>query len=229
MKRLILQVNIPMPERNYVSNKVFRYVKDLYKLSIIQAQKYAELTNSDYLQINDCSFLPTKHPVYQRLKFFELDEYDEIFYLDCDAVILNNIPNIFEEYKEHDFNAVMSANWDSKSNYSITLRRRHNKIYKASSDFYPFCSGVMLIRRPFIKKCKNIWRQYLNDFDNGKNQDQGLLNKCIVDLGEKYNQLDPNWGGIYRKGKYIIHLAGHKKNNFNLEKFCLQNKLEIPL
>jgi hypothetical protein len=225
MKRLILQVNIPMPKLNYAYNKTFRYVEDLYDLSITQAKKYAERTDSEYMQITDCSFLPDKHPMYQRLKFFELDQYDEILYIDCDAVILNGAPNIFELYKDHEFSAVIGTNWHSTSAYNQTQRQRFNKNYGASANFYPFCSGVLLIKKSFIQKCQPFWRNYIDSFDNGKNQDEGLLNRCVIDLGEHYNQMDPDWGAIWKKGKYVVHLAGHRKNDFNLEKFCKQNKL----
>lgn len=220
MKKLILQVNVEMPAINYAYNKTFRYVKDLYQISINQAQKYADETKSDYLQINNCNFLPNKHPMYQRLKFFELDQYDQILYIDCDAVILNNVPNIFELYKGHEFSAVIGTNWYSDSEYNKKVRLRHNKNYGANENFYPFCSGVMLISKNFIEKCKPFWRNYLDMFDDGKNQDEGLLNRCVIDLGGHYNQMDPNWGAIWKTGKYIIHLAGHRKNNFDADKFC---------
>lgn len=225
MKRLILQVNVPA--NNTVSKmfgKTFRYHKDLYDLSISQAKKYSQITNSDYMLITDNSFLPDMHPMYQRLKFFELTQYDQILYLDCDAVVQNDIPNIFTEYLEHSFNATQLCNFDSDSKYNQSVRQRYNKNYQASTNYKPFCSGVLLIRNDWLQQAKHIYKKYL-DWSVDKNQDEGVLNRCVIELGEQYNILDSEYGSSYKTGKYITHLVGHKKNDFNLQKFKEKYKL----
>lgn len=216
-----------MPPEHYVANKKFRYVQDLYKLSHKQAQKYALQCNADYLQITDTSFLPQKHAIYQKLKVFTYD-YDIIFYVDSDAVILDNIPDIFNLYGHNHFSSVTEVDWESNSPYYKMFRQRYNKRLGASTEYRPFNSGIMLFNRSFIEKNKNNWQQYLDTFEEKGAQDQGIFNRLIIDEGEQYNMLPLDWGTCCRKGKYIIHLMGHKKNNFNLEKFCKLNNLEKP-
>jgi lipopolysaccharide biosynthesis glycosyltransferase len=212
-----------------VETKSFRYVEELYKLSNIQAEKYAEYCGADYKLITDTNYLPNKHPVYQRLKVFDwANDYDQILYLDSDAVPLNNIPNIFEITKNSEFSATWDRNWNSAAPFYQDLLRLYRKKFKCSDDYKPFNSGVMVISNSWLHKVNDIWRKYLNTFDKGAQQDQGLLNKVIIDLGEKYNVLDPDWGAGYKSGKYIIHLAANRKKNFNTTEFCKKHKLYLP-
>ena len=86
MKRLILQVDIKIDD--HTGYKRYEPVEELYKISEHQARLFADKWKVDYFKITDCNFLPNKHPIYQRLKMYELD-YDQILYLDMDAVILH--------------------------------------------------------------------------------------------------------------------------------------------
>lgn len=210
-----------------MGNKTFRYVEDLYHLSHIQAQKYAQQVNADYLQITDNSYLPNKHAVYQKLKVFTFD-YDQIFYVDSDAVIMDTIPDVFELFGEYDFSATHEVNWYGDSAYYKTFRQRYNKTLGAPTTYYPFNSGVMLFNRKFIERNKNKWQQYIDTFDVKGAQDQGIFNRLVIDEQLDYNIMPMDYGTLCRKGKYIIHLGGHKKNNFNLEKFCKLNNLTYP-
>ena len=228
MKRAILQVSINPSQNQQQLTRTFKYVQNLYSLSEQQAKKYAEQCDADYVQITDCSFLPDKHPAFQRLKLFEMGQYDQILYLDSDAVLLDNIPNIFELYKDHDFCATMDINWHSDSVYYKGVRKQVCKRYKASESYLPFCSGVMLMSKEWISKAKEIYPKYLYEYDVGGYYDQGVMNSCIIDMGEQYTILPEDWGAWYKKGKYIIHLASVKKKNFDIDKFCKRNNLQKP-
>ena len=228
MKRLIYQVNVTMDPINFAGNKRFRYVQDLYKLSHTQARKYAKQVNADYIQITDCSYLPDKHPIYQKFKVFEFNDYDQILYLDSDAVLTDNNPDIFELYGHYDFSSTHEVDWESGSAYYKTFRERYNKALGASKEYRPFNSGVMLFNRTFLERNKDNWRKYLDTFEVKGAQDQGMFNRLVIDEGEKYNLLPLDWGTCCRKGKHIIHLFGHKKNNFDIDKFCKLNNLQKP-
>lgn len=223
MKRLILQVNIDPIYNKHNTSRTYHYQKDLYNLSETQAKKYSQVCDSDYKQITDCSFLPNKHPIYQRLELLHYTDYDQILYLDSDAVVLNNCPNIFELYKDHEFCAVSDMDWDSSSAYTNKIKTKLLKLYRASENYKPFCSGVMLFSKSMIKKIRPMYMNYIDEYDT--QHDQGILNRCIVELGESYTTLSSDWGAWYRKGKYIIHLAAHAKKDFNLEKFCKNNQI----
>jgi lipopolysaccharide biosynthesis glycosyltransferase len=228
MKRAILQVQIaPNPNQQQLT-RTFHHIQDLYALSAQQAKKYSEQCDADYVQITDCSFLPDKHPAFQRLKLFEMGQYDQILYLDSDAIFLNNIPNIFELYQGHEFCATMDVNWHSSSAYYKNVKKQVCKRYNASENYLPFCSGVMLMTKEWVNKAKTIYPKYLYEYDKGGYYDQGVMNSCVVDLGEQYTILPEDWGAWYKQGKYIIHLATVKKKNFNLIKFCEKYNLDKP-
>jgi len=214
MKRLLLQVNI-QPNQSQVGRK-YHYVKDLYDLSHVQAKKYALQCGADYYQITDYNFLPHKHAVYQKLQFLELDDYDQILYVDSDAVILDNTPNLYN--LDVNFAAVPDYNWSSTAKSTIDVRTKLCKLYNASMNYQPFCSGVVLANKKFIQAARPIYKQYLDSFET--QHDQGILNKCVVDLGETYYTLDSDYGAWYKRGKYIVHLGAHHKKNFDIDKFC---------
>lgn len=225
MKRCILQVQIePNLNVQNISRK-FNYINDLYKLSANQAKKYAQQCHADYVQITNCDFLPDKHPCFQRLKLFHMCNYDSILYLDSDAVVLDNVPNIFDLYEQNEFCATWDINWDSDSQYYKKVLKQVQKRFASSSTYKPFCSGVMLMNKTFIEKGQHIYTKYLDEFNNRGYYDQGILNKVVIDLGEQYTKLPEDFGAWYKTGNYIVHLATSKKKNFNLQNFCKKHNL----
>lgn len=223
MKRLIFQVDIKLED--HTGFKRYKPVESLYKISEYQARKFAKQWNTDYFKLTDCDFLTDKHPTYHRLKMYDLD-YDQILYLDMDAVILPLCPDPFEMFKDHMFSAVRNYDWDKKTEKYERFRKQYNDIIGANSDYRPFCGGVMMIRRDFLEKTKDIWRNYLNCFDRKGERDQGIFNKLVVDLGGSYNELDEKWGAWYRQGTYIDHLGGpFRKFNFDETKYLEKNNI----
>lgn len=228
MRKLIIQVQIDPKHNTHNISRKFHHIDDLYRLSAAQAKKYAEICGSDYVQITDCNFLPNKHPCFQRLKLFHLDNYDSILYLDSDAIIMNDIPNIFDIYGHHNFCATWDINWDSQSQYYKNVLKQVQKRFGSTDTYKPFCSGVMLLNKSFIDVAKTIYPKYLDEFNNRGYYDQGVLNKTIVEMGESYTRLPEDWGAWYKTGKYIVHLATSKKLHFNLDKFCKLYNLNKP-
>ena len=222
IKRAILQVDTKIPD--HTGFKRFKPVPDLYELSEKQARSFSKKWNVDYVQINDCDYLPDKHPVFQRFKIYEMD-YDEILYLDMDAIILNRCPNIFDLFKEHTFSAVRNYDWDKNTEKYNNYREDACRLYNAKTNYRPFCSGVMLIKKEFLDSTKNLWRQYLNE-KKYKAHDQDILNQLVVDMGGKYNELGEEWGAWYRTGKYIDHLGGpFRKFDFNVLDYIKKHNL----
>lgn len=215
MKRLILQVNVKIDDHTGLNR--FRPIEEIYKLSEQQARRAADRWDVDYHQITDCNYLPDKHPCYQRLKMYEMTDYDEILYLDMDAIVLPHCPNVFDEWSGHKISAVRDYPWDGghnkpKESYD-EIRAIYNKVLGAKDDYRPFCSGVMLVTKEFLIETKDDWRQYINSYDanNGINggHDQAILNTVVATkLNGKYNELNEDWGPWYRSGKYIEHIGG---------------------
>lgn len=230
MKRLILQVNVKIPDDEQINGKRFIPKEEIYEISEIQAKKFAKIWNVDYYQVTDNNFLPDKHPVYQRFKMYEMD-YDQILYLDMDAIILPKCPNIFDRFANHKFSAVRDSPWDKTTGRSQDEKRAmYNEIYGAKEDYRPFCSGIMLVRRDFLEETKNDWRQYLYSFDKQNaikgGHDQSIFNKLVINLGGNYNELNEDWGPWYRSGKYIDHLGGpFTKHAFNKDVYCSKKSI----
>jgi len=234
MKRLLLQVNVKLDDHKGFAR--FRPNQDIYKLSEYRAKIYAKKWNVEYHQITDCDYLPDKHPTFQRFKMYEWD-YDEILYLDMDAIILPDCPNPFEVLSGSTFSAVRDRPWDgSKMTAKEQMNKTRllfNKAYGAKENYRPFCAGVMFLTKEFFNKTRDIWRDYLYSFDkpsNGINggHDQAILNTLVAQIFDgKYNELGEEWGAWYRQGKYIEHIAHTKRKNFNINKFCKKHGLSL--
>ena len=229
MKKLIFQVNVKLQGEPGRGFKRFKYIDDMYNLSEMQAKKYAKLWNADYMQLEDCSFLPEKHPIYQRLKMYDIyKKYDQILYLDMDAIILPTCPNIFEEFSEETFSAVRNYDWDKNPEKYDPIRAKYSGIYACSEQYRPFCSGVMLLSKKFFEKTENSWREFIDSYDKKGDHDQGIFNKMIIDhFDGRFNELDEDWGPWYRSGKYIEHFGGpFKKHKFDINKFMVKHNIK---
>ena len=223
MKKLILQVFVKL-DKPIDGMKRFKPVDDLYDISIAQAKKFATKWGADYLLVEDMSYLPDYAPTYQRFKMFDMTQYDQILYLDCDAVILDNCPDVFELFKDHEFSAVRNYNWDNPKHDQYRLE--YNKAIGAPAEYRSFCAGVILCSREFLTKNRDNWRQYLPVYKSAAQYDQGILNRLIVDGGGVYNELNDDWGQWNKQGKYIDHLGGpFRKADFNRDKYVRKMSL----
>jgi hypothetical protein len=43
--------------------------------------------------------------------------------------------------------------------------KKDQKRYNSSSTYYPFCAGVMLIRKDWLAKTKDIYKKYIQKFE----------------------------------------------------------------
>jgi len=210
MNNLILQVQVSHSNQNWGRRK-FTYYEDLYAFSKQQAQEYSKITNSDYMCITDNSYLPNKSAIHQRFKMLELDQYDNILYIDSDAIVMPNCPNIFEiDYTG--FAAVDDYDWSNPYNQKrLEIQRKKFN----STTHYPFCSGVMLTSKSWRQENKQAIFELLETTDL---PDQDILN--IVCKDTPYTRLSLDWGAWYKNSKYITHIGGSaRKKNFDVEKF----------
>ena len=225
MKRLILQVNVKLDD--FTGIKQYKPNAEVYELSEQQAKASAANWDADYFQVTDSDFLPDRRPWFQRFKMYDMAEYDQILYLDMDAIVLPTCPNVFEEFAEHDFSAVRDYPWDKTTGKTDYQKKRavFNSVYGADESYRPFCAGIMLVSQHFLNATQDLWRKYLYSFDNKNNgiqggYDQAIYNKVVVEaFGGKYNELDERWGAWYRQGTFIEHIGGPYKFAFRMEKF----------
>lgn len=220
MSRLILQTNVKLDgtKKFSLGSRTFKVNEEIYRISELQAKRFANKWKADYIQITNCDYLPDKHPIYQRFKMYEFD-YDQILYLDMDAIVLPNCPDIFSRYKDSHFCAVRDNPWDKNTVKIAAWRNYLINLLGAKPSYRPFCDGVMLLNRTFIEKTKDFWRNHLYSYDK-EQHDQTIFNKLIVDhFDGEYVELDESWGAWYRKGLYIDHLAAIRRINLDMDKY----------
>lgn len=208
MKNLILQVQVfSGEEKQYYGGKLFTRNENIYRESGISAKEYATRIKADYLCIDNCDYLPDHHPTFQRFKMFEMDEYDNIFYVDSDAIILNDCPNIFEiEYD--DIAAVPDYDWSDIKNHDKLNNIR--KFYKCEN-ILPFCCGVFLTSVKWRTEHKDIFFKELKNLK--RYHDQQILNHICKN--EYYTPLSRDWGAWDKlDSKYIIHYGANNKKYF---------------
>lgn len=204
---LVFQVSIKPNKVKTSGRKKFTYSKELYDYSNLKARKYAKKYNADYFCLRNTEWLGNYAPCYHKLYVYELLEYyDKVFYLDSDALITKDCPNIF---KLNDFSATRDCANTIAGNKKIL---RKNEIHNLPLTHEYFCSSVVLFNQRFYKKTKKHWREELSKWKDVKNaqHDQSVFNVLVAKYYGKYNVLDYNWGAHWKRGKYIVHYGSPK-------------------
>lgn len=208
-----------------------RYDK-LYSDSKKTAIDYARRVNADYVCLSQ-GLLDKKYaPNHQKLSFyhyFEYFNYDKILLLDCDTIVYDICPNIFD----FDTVSAVSNNPTTDSPYWPVMRDKwhfptdsHPKVLNQLEnheipfdyDLY-FCTGVMLVTRDFYEFTKDHWKselEYRNTRNNVGYHDQTVIN-CLAYKHyphERINMLSEDWGAWWKDSKYINHITGERKENY---------------
>jgi len=206
-KRIIFQINIP----NYVQTDrltTYSFHQEMYAISERNARRYANRCGADYYMVtdpNDYKPAAGKHIDYQKLKFYDFENYDQIIYFDSDYIIKDNAPNLFEMCGDQ-FYAVTDP---GKSVEGLAA------ILGVPREYY-FNAGFMYLPKYVIEKTKKSVGKYLeHEYDF---QGQGLLNKLFNDHNLRYVGLDTReWNPVKKTfGAYADHYAGAKKNKWGM-------------
>ena len=92
-----------------LSSNLMREKNELFDHSQILARRYAERIGADYVLFDE-PWINFYNPTQERFRLvFEdkwAEEYDNIMYIDCDAFIYDECPNIFEVYPQENFRVV---------------------------------------------------------------------------------------------------------------------------
>jgi len=205
-KKIVFQINIP----NYIQTDkltTYSFHQEMYAVSERNAKSYAKKCGADYYMVTDLNdFKPAagKHIDYQKLKFYDFEEYDQIIYFDSDYIIKDNAPDLFEMCKDT-FHAVTDPGKtvdELATNLGIPRDRYFN-------------AGFMFIPQKVIKMTKSIVEDYLKvEYEY---QGQGLLNKLFYHANVEYTPLDGrDWNPVKKTfGTYADHYAGSKKKKWN--------------
>jgi predicted PolB exonuclease-like 3'-5' exonuclease len=171
-------------------------------------------------------------PNFQKLSFyyfFEKFDYEKIFLLDCDAVISDICPNIFEYDTVSGVTNIPkedSEEWPSMKEKFYLPADTHPKFlnqlenHDISNDYDPyFCSGIVMFTRDFYEATKDHWikeLEYRNTRNNVGYHDQTVLNCLAYKYYPHYkiNLLPEDWGAWWKDSKYINHVTAERKDNY---------------
>jgi len=194
---------------------------ELYGHSHILARRYAERIGADYVLFDE-PHINYLNPMFERFRLIEeerwAEEYDNILYLDSDAFVYDDCPNLFEMYPQETLRFSRDLNpaiqWTEKK---IVDEFGWDNIKNAY-----FNSGVLLFHKSSLKAlrpCLN-YRERFDEFPFG---DQSEINYCVFKNDIPYTVMDDVFNSFYPNAK-IAHLYGPQKmtNKFHLQKSKIQ-------
>ena len=203
MRNLVLQVQVT-EDRHVRKGKQYEYIEELYAASKEAAKGYASRTGSEYRCLTSLMWVTGESATFQKLALLGMDEYDYILYVDSDAIVQPDCPDIFSLGLSGlaavpDFDPVLHRHAEDRKIHALGLLNR------------PFCAGVLFADRGWRQAVR--WRVKRLMDDNKSMIEQDILNKAHDDVFEEYHQLSPDWGAWYCTGKYIDHFGGTRRKN----------------
>ena len=201
--------------------------KDFYKHSQILAKRYADKYGFDYV-LFDSPYINVFNPTMEKFRLIEekkwAEEYDNILYIDCDAFIYDDCPNIFEEYPQETMRvcpAMTNYSWKSETYMIEELGSQ-----KTQTNY--FNAGVLLFHKSSIYKLREVIN-YRERFDKLPYTDQSEFNYCVKKYDIPLTMMDRIYNSNMINAK-IAHLPGQEKlnNTYHIEKSKKQaeNKME---
>jgi lipopolysaccharide biosynthesis glycosyltransferase len=218
-KKLVLQVYIQDQSKKDAALEdldMFSFIKEMYDTSQHFAKKYAERVGADYYcvsSLDEWEPVSGLMPTYQRLKIYDLPEYDQIFYLDSDCIIKDDAPDIFEQ-----LGPVSAACSEIETPYALLQAAKLNIDPEAWIN-----AGVLYLNKNDILLTKDLVLKYLKDPPNSR-FDQDVLSKAFFDSGVKFKYLDPNLWNPHHDffGKYVDHYCAQGKKLWDISKYKIK-------
>jgi hypothetical protein len=191
--------------------------KDFYQHSQILAKEYAEKCDADYI-LFDKPYINFFNPTQERFRLIEeerwAEEYDNILYLDCDAFVYKDCPNLFTLYPQENLRVVRDMNpaipYEEKK---IVSECGIDKIQRSY-----FNAGVLLFHKSSLVALRPLIK-YKERFDQFPYGDQSELNYCVLKYDVPHTVMDLAYNSFGRDAK-IAHLYGPQKltNKYHLDK-----------
>jgi lipopolysaccharide biosynthesis glycosyltransferase len=199
--------------------------EDIEKLTIPFMEKYADRVGADFVCIRDVVYSIDKFPSYEKFQLKDyLDKYDRLIFVDVDAVISEDCPDLFK-IVPHDMLGVRYVPWNAGKEKWI---RRVNKQEGSDVVFDKyFNSGVMVVSTPH----KKVFEFSTNNELCGKMIEQTYLNYNVVvnniptlGLDKRFNQ---GRGDMHEA--YIAHFAGGNMDDrySRIKKFIVEDDKDI--
>lgn len=188
------------------------------KLTHPTIKRYAERIGADFISITETS-CSTPHWEKFLAVHALLNKYKRILYLDTDAIIREDCPNLFDLVPEHKLGMFNEASFTDGRNYALTKASEDYGICLKNWNGKYFNTGVMVISRQhkylFVKPTKEISCFYEQSYLN-------LIfakeNVSIYELPYTMNRMTcmDKFTGEERHASYIIHYAGYHYINNSL-------------
>lgn len=191
--------------------------KDFYQHSQILAKEYAEKCGADYILFDE-PYINFFNPTQERFRLIEEDkwaeEYDNILYLDCDAFVYKDCPNLFDLYPQENLRVVRDMNPAIPHEEKKTLSECG--IGKIRRSY--FNAGVLLFHKSSLTALKPLIK-YRERFDEFPYGDQSELNYCVLKYDVPHTVMDLAYNSFGPDAK-IAHLYGPQKitNKYHLDK-----------
>lgn len=190
-------------------------ISPLYRLSIERARAYARRTGADYRLITEG--YAGYDPHFALFRAYEM-RYAKILCLDCDAIVMDECPDIFELDE-------FAAAADASAQPGMNPRHYKNGV-KGSlgipKDHVYLNSGVVLFTRDFLDRTaaavSELFPGYGDPDRNLANQkDQLLLNEVVGKHYGEFHVLEPDWNRWFEptKARYIHHYAHCSRAEFD--------------
>lgn len=194
--------------------------KEIFELTKPTIEAYAKKINADFICI-DKQMVSQTSPHFEKFQiYYLLEKYDRIIYIDADAIVREDCPNLLEIVPENAiamFNEGRFVNRlqvliESSKHYNVEINERNINKYK---DKY-YNTGVMVIPRRYKELFK---KPAVEDIYN--HYEQSYLNHIIIrdditiyELHHDFNRMAmiDELTGLYRLNSYIIHYAGVQQN-----------------
>lgn len=211
-----------------LSSNLMREKNELFEHSQILARRYAERIGADYVLFDE-PWINFYNPTQERFRLvFEdkwAEEYDNIMYIDCDAFIYHECPNIFELYPQENFRVVRDMNPAIPSvETKIMEECGIEKIRKSY-----FNAGMIIFHSSTLKQMKPLIKN-VERFPEFPFGDQSELNYVTLNYDIPHTVMDQRFNSFHNDA-LIAHLYGPQKvnNTFHLEKACKQaQEVRLP-
>ncbi len=191
--------------------------RNLYQHSQTLAKRYAEKCSADYV-LFDTPYIDFFNPTQERFRLVVeekwAEEYDNILYLDCDAFVYDNCPNIFELYPQKNMRVVRDMN--PAIPYTEKKIMEECGLSKIRHSY--FNAGVILFHKSSLLSLRSLIR-YKERFHQFPYGDQSELNYCVLKYDIPHTVMDQDYNSFHPSAK-IAHLYGPQKlnNKYHLQK-----------
>jgi len=142
------------------------------------------------------------------------EEYENILYIDCDVIIDNKCPNLFEEYPEKTLrvcHTLMTGDWLVKKEEEMV-----DKFGEEVMRSRYFNGGVMLFHRSTL----NLMRDkldYRGRFRTYAFDDQSELNWVVMENDIPVTMMSRIYNSTPSKSAMMTHYLGNKKKHYRRE------------